>query len=113
MNKPIDDFNEYVVYDLLGHVRDVTFRKMFGGYGLYLGGDIFGIITDVDELRFKVDDSNRKQYEDMGSTPFVYTGHKNRKPTVMNYYLVPESIMEDREKIYDWVVQSAELSRKK
>jgi DNA transformation protein len=113
MNKPIDDFHEYVIHDVLGHIKGITSRKMFGGYGLYLDGDIFGIITDVNELRFKVDDSNRKQYEDIDSSPFIYHGHKSRKPTVMNYYLIPESLMEDRDKIYEWIFQSAELSRKK
>ena len=84
---------------------------MFGGYGIYLDGDIFAIITDDEELRFKVDDSNRKQYEDLGSTPFVYTGHKTRGPMTMNYYIVPEEIMEDRDKIEDWAEQSAAISR--
>lgn len=86
---------------------------MFGGYGIYLDGAIFAMITDEGELRFKVDDSNRQQYEDMGSTPFVYEGHKSRGPITMNYYLVPEEVMEDREKLTDWAYQSAELSKNK
>jgi len=113
LQKPIDIFHEYVIHDVLGHIKGITSRKMFGGYGLYLDGAIFSIITDVDELRFKVDDSNREQYEAIGSTPFIYHGHKNRKPTIMNYYLIPKEIMEDRDTLHEWVEQSAALSRKK
>lgn len=112
MNKAITDFHDYVITDILGHIEGITSRKMFGGYGIYLDGNIFAIITDDAELRFKVDDSNRSQYEELGSTPFVYTGHKKRGPVTMNYYLVPEEIMEDREKIEAWAQQSASLSKK-
>ena len=113
MDKAIEAFHEYVMGDVLGHISHVTSRQMFGGYGIYLEGAIFALITDDGELRFKVDDSNRAQYEDMGSTPFVYTGHKNKKPTTMSYYLVPEAIMEDREQVEEWARQSAALSKKK
>ena len=99
-------YHDYV----LGHIEGVTSRKMFGGYGLYLDGAFFAIITAPDELRFKVDASNRAQYEQYGSTPFVYTGHKDKKPVVMQYYLVPEEVQEDRELVEAWARQSAALS---
>ena len=111
MTHEMGQYHEYVLHDVLGHIEGVTSRKMFGGYGLYLDGAIFGIITDVDELRFKVTDTNRAQYEVQGSTPFIYTGHKDKKPVTMNYYLVPEVVQEDREEVEVWARQSAALSR--
>ena len=114
MNNAIREYNEYVLRDVLGHIEGVTSRAMFGGYGLYLNGVIFGIITAPDELRFKVGDSNRAQYEEWGSTPFVFIGKKRgSKPMVMQEYLVPEEIQEDREKVKEWLLQSVELSKKK
>ncbi len=110
MKKELKDYHEYVVHDVLGHIEGIASRSMFGGYGLYLDGAFFAIITAPDELRFKVDDSNRAQYEALGSKPFEYTGHKNKKVTVMSYYLVPEEIQEDREKLEEWARQSAILS---
>lgn len=112
MKKAMQDYHDYVVHDVLGHIEGITSRAMFGGYGLYLQGTIFGIITDIDELRFKVSDENRAQYEALGSTPFEYTGHKDKKVTVMSYYLVPEEVQEDRERVAEWVLQSAALSKK-
>lgn len=106
-------YYEYVLGDVLGHIDGITSRAMFGGYGLYLDGAIFGIITGDGELRFKVADANRAQYEQAGSSPFVYTGHKDKKPSVMQYWLVPEAVQEDRELVEEWVRQSAALSEKK
>jgi DNA transformation protein len=113
MQEDIQAYKEYVLGDVLGHIKQVTSRAMFGGYGLYLDGTIFGIITGDGELRFKVNDSNRAQYEAYGSTPFEYTGHKNGKVTIMNYYLVPEEIQESREQVEEWARQSAALTKKK
>ena len=110
MNSAMKDYVDVVLGDVLGHITDLSARAMFGGYGLYCHGVIFGIITDVDELRFKVDDSNRAQYEALGSTPFVYTGHKGGKPVTMQYYVVPEVVQEDRERVEEWLLQSVAIS---
>lgn len=113
MTKPIDDFKDYIVGDILGHITQVTAKRMFGGYGLYLDGHIFAIITSDTDLYYKVDDTNRGQFIAAGSEPFVYTGHKNKKPTTMPYWIIPESILEDRNTITDWTYQSAAISKKK
>jgi len=113
MSKPIADFHDYVMADVLGHIENITSKRMFGGYGIYLDGVIFAIITSDSELYFKVGDENRAQFETLGSSQFIYKGHKNKKPTPMPYWIVPEEIMEDREKIEEWARQSAVLSKKK
>ena len=112
MNKPIDDFKDYIVDDALGHVDGITAKKMFGGYGLYQDGAIFAIITSDVDVYFKVDETNQKRYEELGSEQFVYTGHKNKKPTPMPYWIVREETLEDRELIADMVHESADISRK-
>ena len=106
-------FHDYVVHDLLKPVRGISSRAMFGGWGIYQNGLIFGIIVDG-ELYFKVDDTNRAEYEHLGSHPFVYAG-KNDRPTTMSYWLVPEEIMENEEKLIEWVgwsVQASERTKK-
>lgn len=40
---------------------------MFGGHGIFQDGKMFGIINSKGEVSFKVDDTNRSQYELMGS----------------------------------------------
>lgn len=110
MHRPIDDFCEYVVGDALADVRDITTKKMFGGYGLYLEGNIFGIITSDSTVYFKVDQSNQARYEAMGSEPFIYHGHKNKKPTTMPYWVITEEVLEDRELLAELASESAAIS---
>lgn len=110
MEKPIDSFAEHVIGDILGHIPNITKKRMFGGYGLYLEGHIFAIITSDSDLYFKVDDSNRADYEAIGSAPFIYTGHKTKKPTTMPYWIVPEEIFDDRDTLRDMVEESAAIT---
>jgi len=84
---------------------------MFGGYGIYHEDIIFAIIAE-DELYFKVANNNRAQYEKHESKPFTYRGHKDRKPTVMSYWLVPEEITNDAELIEQWLFGAKEAHNK-
>ena len=61
-------FREFVLDQLAG-VRGLRARAMFGGVGLYAEDVFFGILA-ADALFFKVDDTNRREYEAAGSSPF-------------------------------------------
>jgi len=116
MDQVTKDFHEYVIHDVLGHIEGITSKKMFGGYGLYLDGVIFGIITGGnimggEHLLFKANDTTKEKYEKLGGVQFVYDGHKTKAPTHMPYWTVPEEIMEDREQIEDWVYESTAISK--
>lgn len=93
-----EGFKGYII-DQLEQLGYVTVKKMFGGAGIYHGGIIFGLIAD-DVLYFKVDDSNRSDYEQAGMKqyrpPFI------DKPMVMPYSEVPADILEDRERLSEW-----------
>lgn len=103
-------FHDYIVHDLFGDVPHITSRAMFGGWAIYKNGIIFGIIV-AGELYFKVDDGNRSEFEKTESHPFVYT-KSDGKPITMSYWLVPEEIMEDKERFYDLMEKSVAVSRK-
>ena len=106
-----NSYHEYVMSDLLGDVSGVTSRAMFGGWGIYRNGVIFGIIV-AGELYFKVDDSNRARYEQAESRQFVYA-KSDGKPLTMPYWLVPAEVMEDKEKLYDYMEESIVVSGRK
>ena len=110
MDKGIQEFQEYVVHDILGHLDGITAKKMFGGYGVYQDGVIFALITSNTDLYFKVDESNQTDYEALGSKQFIYTGHKTKKSTTMPYWLLPEEIMEDRDTIDEGGEKSVDVS---
>ena len=103
MDEAIVNFKDYVVSDALSRVPGVTAKPMFGGYGLYRDGLIFGIILSSHELYFKVGDSNRADYEQAGSRQFSYQHTHTNKPTKMAYWLVPDEVLEHKETIAIWV----------
>lgn len=91
----------YIV-DQLAVFGPVVPRRMFGGAGLYCNGTMFALIAD-DVLYFRIDDSNRADYEALGSEPFrPYAGKNTVKNTVMPYYEVPVDVVEDRDEIAAW-----------
>ena len=108
--KTKSSFLEYVLRDAMQDIPGITAKAMFGGYGLYKNEVVFGIIAD-DELYFKVDETNRAEYEKRASRPFTYEG-KNRKRITMSYWEVPAGILEDRTLLTDWVDASVAASRK-
>jgi DNA transformation protein and related proteins len=101
-----DEFLRYVLEQLsgLGHV---IARRMFGAVGLYHGEHFFGLIAG-DTLYFKVDDSNRPDYEARGMGRF--RPYANRPQLSMTYYEVPADALEDPDECLAWARKSAAIA---
>lgn len=100
------EFIEFIVEQLerLGPIRP---RRMFGGMGLYLDDMMFGVVFG-EELHFKVDDRNRRDYEDEGMGPFTYE-MSNGKTGSLNYYEVPERLYDDGDELAEWARKSVDV----
>ena len=96
------------VLDQLADLGDVTARAMFGGVGLYCDGLFFGLIAR-DEVYLKVDDSNRGDFEGVGSRPFK--PYADRAGT-MQYYAVPVAILESSLELAAWARKSVLVAAK-
>ena len=79
---------------------------MFGGVGLYANEVFFGIVA-ANTLYFKVDDTNRRDYEIAASHPFK---PYNDKPMTMPYYNVPADVLEDRDTLARWATQAVAVA---
>ncbi len=108
MPKAKNSFLEYVLHDAMQGIEGVTAKAMFGGYGLYKDGVIFGIIAD-DQLYFKVDNKNRSEYESRDSQPFTYEA-KNKKRVAMFYWEVPADILESPHDLAEWADEAVSAS---
>ncbi len=95
--------------DIFAGIPEVSSRAMFGGYGIYQAGVFFGLIAE-DQLYFKVDDSNRAQYEQAKSQPFIY--YKGKQPMTMQYWLVPEEVLENKAELITWMNQSVQIAKR-
>ncbi len=72
---------------------------MFGGFGIYRDGLIFGLVAS-DVLYLKADTQNRGEYEAVGSEPFSYTAR--RKQVILSYWRAPEEALESRAAMRNW-----------
>jgi DNA transformation protein len=102
--------SEYVNYilDQLTCVGEVTSRRMFGGAGLYLKGIFFALIAN-DVVYFKVDDSNRGEYETKEMGPFKPFGEKSY---AMHYYEVPIEVVEDGDTLRVWAEKALDVAQR-
>jgi DNA transformation protein len=104
-------FREFVL-DQLGGLPDLRAKAMFGGVGLYAGDLFFGILAS-DVLYFKVDDTNRREYEAAGSNPFepYANAPPAKKPMTMSYYSVPLGVLESAPTVVAWANRSIAVAK--
>lgn len=79
------EFVEYVAEQCRG-AGEITYKKMFGEYGLYCSGKIFALVCD-DQFFVKITDEVKADHPDLPEQP-PYDGAKN-------YFLVEN--VDDRE----------------
>ena len=101
------EFNA-MVREMLSPLGAVTTRAMFGGFNVSLDGLTFGLIAD-DRLYLKVDDRTRGRYEAAGLGPFQPFPDK---PGTMNYYPVPDALMDDPEALCGWAREAFDVALK-
>ena len=80
---------------------------MFGGAGIYSDGLFFAILEN-DTLRFKVDETNRADFEARGMEPFK--PYKDKKE-IMQYYEVPIEVLEDNAALKEWGLKALKVAR--
>jgi DNA transformation protein len=106
---PVTDSFVAFVLEQLDPVGDIASKRMFGGVGIY-AGDLFFALLDNDVLYFKVDDSNRADFESAGMGPFQPYGPAGE---VMKYYQVPVAVLEDPDELAGWAAKAIAVARAK
>jgi DNA transformation protein and related proteins len=101
-------FRTFILEQLGRSVAGIRARNMFGGVGIY-GGDFFFALIDDDTLYFKVDESNRPDYEARGMDPFQPYAEDGE---TMGYYRVPEDLLEDPELLGQWAEKAITVARR-
>ena len=97
-----NEYLEYVLEQLAG-LPDVRSRRMFSGAGLYQDEVFFGLLFR-DTLYFKVNDSNRPDYQARGMAQF--RPYQDRPLVSFSYYEVPAEVLEDRDQLTAWARRS-------
>lgn len=102
----MSEFVDYLheVFEQFGRIH---VRKMFGGYGIYHDGIMFGLVAD-DTLYLKADHTTAKHFESRGLNQFEYD--KGGKPVKMSYYEAPAEILDDPEDAAVWARRSYDVA---
>lgn len=100
-------FLEHILYDIFDEKDNVTARAMMGAHVLYMDGKVFAIAED-DQLWLKGSDELAGWYTSRGAKKFGYmkparSAGGEGKEQGMNYFSVPEDVLEDRGVFGEWL----------
>ena len=101
-------YQTFVLDQLRRVIPSVRARRMFGAAGLY-GDDLFFAVIDDDILYLKADDINRGDFEERGMPAF----RPSEELTSMNYFQLPEEVLEDPDALRTWVERALAAARRK
>ena len=90
------DFVQYIA-DQLSEAGIVTFKKMFGDYGMYCNGKIFALVCD-DQLFVKITESGKRLAPDLPVVP-PYDGARP-------YFLIED--VDNREFLTNFIIATCE-----
>jgi TfoX/Sxy family transcriptional regulator of competence genes len=106
-----DDYTSYVLDCLaVARVGPVTRERLFGGSGLRLDGELFGVILRG-TLYFVVDDQTRPRFAAAGMGPFTYS-RKDVQRRIERWYELPEDVLLDPADLRDWVHEALAAARR-
>ena len=109
MPKSPTPFVQHIV-EMMSEIGAVRARAMFGGWGIYGDGMMFGLVAN-DVLYLKTDDENRAAFVAQSLEPFIY--ESNGKRTTMSYYRAPDEAFDDREVMSHWAKIALEAAARK
>jgi DNA transformation protein len=98
-----DPFIEHLLellQPLMRQLGPMQAKRMFGGYGLFYDGLMFGLIAG-NQLYFKVDAQTEGEFAALRSTPFTYQSAS--RDTVMRSYLsAPPACFDSASEMSRW-----------
>lgn len=95
--------------DLFATVGSVSFRRMFGGAGIFRDGTMFALILD-DVLYLKADESTRPQFEAEGCEPFRY--EVRGRIVTTSYWRLPERMFDEPEGFAEWADNAFDVAKR-
>ncbi len=95
-------YHDFVVYDLMSKIPDVSSRPMMSGWSIYSNGVPFAAIIG-NKLYLKAKGEKAELLESRGWSKFTYE-KSGGKMVSMSYWLVPDEIIDDQE-TFDGIIE--------
>ena len=93
-----------VVDMYMGRIKalgDITYKKMFGGYGVFESGTMFALVPKECGVYLKAGQANTERFKESGANK-----HKR-----MPYYQIPEHVYKDDSQLLEWTREAIEVSK--
>lgn len=100
--RPKPDFIIFLE-ETLAPMEGIEAKRMFGGFGLFKDGLMFGLIAD-DVLYLKVDSKNKPNFDALDLEPFSYS--RGDKTFAMSYHRAPSNALEQSDTLLKWAQSS-------
>ena len=85
----------------LSQISGISSKKMFGGFGIFHDGKMFGLVNSNGEIYLKSNAGIQAKFEEHGS-------HQHGK---MPYFSLPDNVFNDSEKLMVWAKESIDISK--
>jgi DNA transformation protein and related proteins len=96
------------IADLFRPFGEVTFKRFFGGVGLYHKAKLFGFIMR-DRVYLKTDADTRKSYEAERAEPFTFTNARG-ETVATGYFELPARLHDDSDELGRWIRRAHEIA---
>lgn len=100
-----EGFMEHI-QQMLSEIDGFVVKKMFRGAGLYVDGNIFGIVNEA-TMYLKTDAAYQDEFISRGMERFQPFKGKTMK---MPYYEVPPDVLEDSGVLKEWSLRSLRIT---
>ncbi len=90
------------------NATELRAKRMFGGYGIYFGEQMFALVAD-EVLYFKVADNNRAAFSQRGLPAFCY--ERNGKPCHLSYHEAPAEVLDEPDAMRSWANAAIDAAR--
>jgi DNA transformation protein len=95
--------------DALSGLGPVSFRRMFGGAGIYADGIMFALVSD-DTLYLKADDTTKGDFESEGLAAFVY--ESRGRIIALTYWRAPERLLDEPDEMRAWALRALSVAKR-
>ena len=93
-------FNEFLT-DLFAQMPGVSFRRMFGGTGIFRQGLMFALCTGDGQVALKADGETIPDFADEGMAQWNPPTERKPQPT-SGYWYLPDHLFEDENAFLHW-----------
>lgn len=97
------------IKDLFAGLGQVQINRMFGGYGIFCEGIMFGLIADG-QLYLKADEDIAHYFHMLALPQFEY--RRGAKMVKLSYFCAPDAVLEDPQQAVLWGERSFAAARR-